>query len=73
MYIKNDLCFYTKNIFSNSNEDVFFEILISKVKLIAINDFHQIDNKTNEIYLGDFNINLLQNGWKINSQRKSVI
>ena len=58
----------------------FFEILIPKVKPIAIgifyrppnendifnifsNDIQQIDNKINEIYLlGDFNINLLQNG-----------
>ena len=79
-YIKNDLCFNIKNIFSNSIEHVFFEILIPKVKPIAIgmfyrppnandflnifsNDFQQIDSKTNEIYLlGDFNINLLQNG-----------
>ena len=58
----------------------FFEILIPKVKPIAIgifdrspnendvlslfsNEFQRIDSKTNEIYLlGDFNINLLQNG-----------
>ena len=79
-YIRNDLCFNIKNIFSNSIEHVFFEIFIPKVKPIAIgifyrppnendflnlfsNDFQQIDSKTNEIYLlGDFNINLLQNG-----------
>ena len=79
-YIRNDLCFNIKNIFSNSIEHVFFEILIPKVKPIAIrifyrlpnenylfnvfsNDFPQIDNKTNKIYLlRDFNINLLQNG-----------
>ena len=80
-YIRNDLCFNMKNIFSNSIEHVFFfEILIPKVKPIAIgiiyrppskniflnifsNEFQQIDSKTNEIYLlGDFNINLLQNG-----------
>ena len=79
-YIRNDLCFNIKNIFSNSIEHVFFKILIPKVKPIAIgifylppneNDFlkifsnesQQIVSKTNEIYLlGDFNINLLQNG-----------
>ena len=79
-YIRNDLCFNIKNIFSNAIEHVFFEILIPKVKPIAIgifyrpsnaydfldifsNDSQQIDNDTNEIYLlGDFKINLLQNG-----------
>ena len=69
-----------RTFFSNSVEHVFFEILIPKVKPIAIgifyrppnendflnifsNDFQQIDSKTNAIcLLGDFNINLLQNG-----------
>ena len=37
------------------NENDFFNIFS--------NEFQQIDSKTNEIYLlGDFNINLLQNG-----------
>ena len=67
----------------------FFEILIPKVKPIAIgifyrppnendflnifsNEFQQIDSKTNEIYLlGDFNINLLQNGKFILKENQS--
>ena len=88
-YIRNDLCFNFKNIFSNSIEHIFFEVLIPKVKPIAIgilnrhpnendflnrfsNDFQQIDSKTNEIYLlGDFNINLLQNGKFILKENQS--
>ena len=79
-YVKNDLCFNTKEIFPNSIEHVFFEILIPKVKPIAVgifyrppnsndflnlfsNSFQQIDLNKKEIYLlGDFNINLFQNG-----------
>ena len=75
-YIRNDLCFNIKNIFSNSIEHVFFEILIpNAIEIfyrppnendflhIFSNEFQEIDNKANEIYLlGDFNINLLQNG-----------
>ena len=42
-----NLRFNTKKVFSNSREHVYF----------------QIDTKTNEIYLlGDFSMNLLQNG-----------
>ena len=75
-YIRNDLYFNIKNIFSNSIELAFFEILIPKLIVIRIfyrppnandfldifsNDFQQVDNKTNGIYLlGDFNINLFQ-------------
>ena len=88
-YIRNNLCFDIKNIFSNSIEHVFFKILIPKVKPIAIGifyrppdendffnifskDFQQIDSKTNEIYLlGDFNINLLQNGKFILKENQS--
>ena len=65
---------------------LFFKILIPKVKPIAIgifyrppnendifwNEFQQIDRKTNEIYLlGDFNINLLQNGKFILKENRS--
>ena len=65
----------------------FFEIFIPKVKPIAIgifyrppnenfnifsNEFQQFDSKTNEIYLlGDFNINLLQNGKFILKENQS--
>ena len=79
-YVKNDLCFNNKKFFPNSIEHVFFEILIPKVKPIAVgifyrppnsndflnllsNSFQQIDLNKKEIYLlGDFNINLFQNG-----------
>ena len=79
----------SRTFFSNSVEHVFFEILIPKVKPIAIgifyrppneneflnifsNDFQQIDSKTHEIYLlGDFNVNLLQNGKFILKENKS--
>ena len=81
--------FNTKKIFSNSNKHVFFEILIPKVKPIAVGifgrppnandflntssiDFQQIDKKPNEIdLLGDFNINLLQNGKSILKENQS--
>ena len=45
---------------------MFFEILFSKF------DFQQTDNKTNEIYLlGNFNVNLLQNGKFIVKENQS--
>ena len=44
-YIKNDLCFNIKNIFSNSIEHVFFKILIPKVKPIAIGIFYLPPNE----------------------------
>ena len=44
-YIRNDLCFNIKNIFSNSIEHVFFEILIPKVKHIAIGIFYRPPNE----------------------------
>ena len=74
------MCFNTKKISPNLIEHVFFEILIPKVKPIAVgifyrppnsndflnllsNSFQQIDLNKKEIYLlGDFNINLFQNG-----------
>ena len=43
--IRNDLCFNIKNIFSNSIEHVFFEILIPKVKHIAIRIFYRPPNE----------------------------
>ena len=39
-YTGNNLCFNINNIFSNSIEHVFFEILIPKVKPIAIGIFY---------------------------------
>ena len=90
-YVRNDLCFNIKNVFSNSLEHVFFEILLPKVKPIAIgifygppnvnnfleillNDFKKVDIRKKEIYiLGDFNINLLQNGKFILKENQSNI
>ena len=90
-YVRNDLCFNIKNVFSNSLEHVFFEILLPKVKPIAIgifyrppnvnnfleilsNDFTKVDIRKKEIYiLGDFNINLLQNGKFILKENQSNI
>ena len=44
-YIRNNLCFNIKNIFSNSIEQVFFEILIPKVEPIAIRTFYRPPNE----------------------------
>ena len=78
-YIRADLCFNRRNVFSSSIEYVFFDLLIPKVKPISIgifyrppnvntfletflNDLKLIDFTKSEVYfLGDFNINLLQN------------
>ena len=46
-YIRNDLCFNYKNIFSNSIEHVFFEIQMPKVKPIAIGIFYRPPNENN--------------------------
>ena len=55
-YVRNDLCFNIKNVFSNSLEHVFFEILLPKVKPIAIGIFHRPPNVNNfiEIFSNDF-------------------
>ena len=56
-YVKNDLCFNTKKIFPNSIEHVFFEILILKVKPIAVGIFYRPPNSN------DF-LNLLSNSFQ---------
>ena len=56
-YVKNDLCFNTKKIFPNSIEHVFFEILIPKVKPIAVGIFYRPPNSN------DF-LNLLSNSFQ---------
>ena len=43
-YIRADLCFNSRNIFSNSVEHVFFDLLIPKVKPISIGIFHRPPN-----------------------------
>ena len=78
-YIRADLCFNRRNVFSSSIEYVFFDLLIPKVKPISIgifyrppnvntfmetflNDLKLIDFTKSKVYfLGDFNMNLLQN------------
>ena len=55
-YVRNDLCFNIKNVFSNSLEHVFFLILLPKVKPIAIGIFYRPPNINNflEILSNDF-------------------
>ena len=78
-YIRADLCFNRRNVFSSSIEYVFFDLLIPKVKPISIDIFYRPPNvntfletflndlkligftKSEVYFLGDFNINLLQN------------
>ena len=65
-YVKNDLCFNTKKIFPNSTEHVFFEILIPKVKPIAVGIFYRPPNST------DF-LNLLSNSFQqIDLNKKEI-
>ena len=66
-YVKNDLCFNTKKIFPNSIEHVFFEILIPKVKPIAVGIFCRPLNSN------DF-LNLLSNSFQqIDLNKKKFI
>ena len=55
-YVRNDLCFNIKNVFFNSLEHVFFEILLPKVKPIAIEIIYRPPNVNNflEILSNDF-------------------
>ena len=65
-YVKNDLCFNTKKIFPNSIEHVFFEILIPKVKPIAVGIFYRPPNSN------DF-LNLLSNSFQqIDLNKKEI-
>ena len=43
-YARADLCFNSRNIFSNSIEDVFFVQLIPKMKLISTGIFYRPPN-----------------------------
>ena len=63
-YIRNDLCFNIKKIFSNSIKHVFFEILIPKVKPIAIEIFYRPPNAN--AFLNIFLNNFQQIGRKTN-------
>ena len=57
-YVRSDLCFNRKNIFSNSLEHVFFDILIPKVKPISIGIFYRPPNVNN--FLETFSNDLKQ-------------
>ena len=50
-YIRNDLCFNRTNIFSNSLEHIFFDILIPKTKPISIGIFYRRPNLNNFLEL----------------------
>ena len=52
------ICFNTKNIFPNSIERAFFEILIPKVKHIAIGIFYRPSNAN--YFLNTFSSNFQQ-------------
>ena len=43
-YIRADLCFNRRNVFSNTIEHVFFDLLIPKVKPISIDIFYRPPN-----------------------------
>ena len=46
-YVRGDLCFNRGNVFSNSIEHVFFDLLIPKVKPISIGIFNRPPNVNN--------------------------
>ena len=43
-YVRADLCFNSRNIFSNSIEHVLFDLLTPKVKPISIGIFYRSPN-----------------------------
>ena len=51
-----DLCFNRRNVFSNSIENVFFDILIPKLKPLLIGIFYRPPNVNTflETFLNDF-------------------
>ena len=54
-YIRSDLCFNSRNIFSNSIEHIFFDLLIPKMKPISIGIFYRPPNANNclESFIND--------------------
>ena len=54
-YIRSDLCFNSRNIFSNSIEHNFFDLLIPKMKPISIGIFYRPPNANNflESFIND--------------------
>ena len=57
-YIRADLCFNRKNIFSNSIENVFFDLLIPKLKPLSIGIFYRPPNVNTflETFLNDLKL-----------------
>ena len=55
-YVRADLCFNRRNVFSNSIENVFFDILIPKSKPLLIGIFYRPPNVNTflETFLNDF-------------------
>ena len=86
-YIRKDLCFNTRTLHCKEIENLVFDILLPKLKPITIGVFYRPPNqgesmveklsnlnlKDNEIHLlGDFNINLFQNGKYILNGKRSI-
>ena len=65
-YIRNNLCFNVMNIFPNSIEHLFFEILMPKVKPIAMRIFYRPPNEN------DF-FNLFWNGFQQTDSKTNEI
>ena len=57
-YIRADLCFNRRNVFSNTIEHVFFDLLIPKVKPISIGIFYRPPNANTflETFQNDLNL-----------------
>lgn len=57
-YIRDDLCFNIRTVFSNSIEYVFFDLLIPKVKPISIGIFYRSPNVNTffETFLNDLKL-----------------
>ena len=54
-YIRSDLCFNSRNIFSNSIEHILFDLLVPKMKPISIGIFYRPPNANNflESFIND--------------------
>ena len=61
-YIRSDLCFNSRNIFSNSIEHIFFDLLIPKLRPISTGIFYRPPNANN--FLESFINDLKQTDFK---------
>ena len=57
-YVQADLCFNMRNVFSTSIENVFFNLLIPKLKLLSIGIFYRLPNVNTFLgtFLNDFKL-----------------